>query len=139
MTTTNEIELLKQHIRELSQEIASLKKMINPYMTSKEYNEVHSKFLNLSNIKAIAKNELANQLHYYKVTLRGRKNSTNGEVQEKVFRRKLITEIDCKPYPSKALDTSIDSHNELFNYLQRSYSSFFLDGKFSVQRVVQLK
>jgi ribonuclease HIII len=98
MTTKNEMEVLKQHIRELSQEITSLKKMITPYMTPKEYHEVHSKFLSLSNMKAIAKNELANQLHYYKVTLRGKKNSANGEDQENVYLRKLITEIDCKPY-----------------------------------------
>lgn len=139
MSSTNELEILKQHVRELTTEINSVQKQITPYLTSKEYIALHAKFLNLSNLKAIAKNELNNHLHYYKVTLKGKKKSGEESPNEKVFRRRLISELDFKSYTSKSNASLIETDNEMFAYLKRSYSNFFAEGKFSVQRIVQIK
>ncbi|WP_317898419.1 hypothetical protein [Aurantibacillus circumpalustris] len=139
MSSSNEINVLKQHIRELSNEISTLTKSVNPYMTSKEYIAVHNRFLNLSNLKAIAKNELEVRLHYYKVTLKGAKKSDNEVRVEKVFRKKLVSEIDLKSYFSKNFDSLNEIDHEIYAHLQRSYSNFFADGKFLVKKIVQIR
>jgi len=139
MANTDQLRILKQHIYELSSEISALKKSINPNMAFKDYREVHVKFLSLNNFKIIAKNELSALMHQYRVTLSGKMTGENDESVEKVSRRRILTEIDCNLRNSKNLDLSIDAHSHMYTYICDHFSSQFVDGKFRIKSIIQIR
>lgn len=138
MSREDEINKLKSHIHELSAEILRLKKMINPYMSTKEYVSVHARFLSVNNLKVLAENELEATLHQYKVVLSGKSTSVKDQNPDKVMRGKFRSEINCKLFVSKNLDVSIKSHDQMYKYITNQYSTFFQEGKFKIKSIIQL-
>ena len=138
MAREEEIKKLKQHIQDISEEIISVKKLINPHLRLQDYKDLYARFNSLTNLKAIALNEIESFLHYYKVALSGKRVTTKNEATDKVFRSRFKSEIDCKLRASKNLDVSINAHHEMFLYIREHYARLFTDGKFKIKSIIQL-
>lgn len=138
MANPEQLKLLKQHIQELSSEIATVKKSVTPSMSAQEYRAVYDRYTNLNNLKTIARNELQSLLHYYKVTLSGKVLSANDRA-EKVIRRRMESEIDCNLQRSRNLDRSIPAHDALYLLIEANFSRLFENRSFRLKTVIQIK
>ena len=139
MANAEKLKLLKDHIQELSAEIALLKRSITPQMSPQEYRSVYEQYRMLNNLKIIARNELHSLMHLYKVTLSGSVLATDSSTFEKVIRRRIETEIDCNMARSKNLDRSIPAHRELYDLIETNFSRLFENRIFRIKTVIQVK
>lgn len=139
MASTQELVVLRQHIQEISTEILTIKRLITPYISTAEYKTLHAKFLSLSNLKLIAKNELEASMHFYKIVLSGKVHTNKNTVVDKVLRRRIKMELDCKLQFSRNLDLSIATHTEMYTHIQKTYSDIFENGKFKIRSVIQTR
>lgn len=139
MANADQLTLLKKHIQEISEEIKILKGHILPNLSFQDYKELHEKYQNLCNLKALAENEMESLLHRYKVTLSGKVLSEDKVISNKMFRRKIKTEIDCNLKESRDLNLSIESHKNLYEQIRENFSSIFEENNFKIKGVVQLR
>jgi hypothetical protein len=138
MSEKNKIKCLEDHTRKLEEEIRSIN-LKNSKLSAEDYLREKTKLETLKNLLAIARNELNSHLHHYKFTLTGEMIGAKGVIAQKIVRNRLFSDINCNAKVPSTLKTHVKSTRPLIDIIQRDYSSMFVDGKFEIKRLKQLR
>jgi hypothetical protein len=128
---------LRLYIKELYSELAT----IDPNqsnLTAAQYLEMKTKLKNVTNLIAIARNELRAVTHLYKLKLIGDIENKSGELIKKTLKEKVFTEIDCQLLSHRRLKLSNRFHKPMLDFIKANYSDKFFEGRYEIKSIVQL-
>lgn len=128
--------------REISRTLATVQSRMaadRSFVFSDEYRHMKQALRVRQDELRALKAKRAESMHFYSLILNGDVSRDGTVLENCAVNYELSTMIDCKLGDNTALNRTEGSHNALWNVLIARFSRLFVNSRFTVRYIVQLK